>query len=135
MAVRSALPTLAVLAAVLSVGCSASDRGPDVAAVADRFQSALESRDGEAACAQLSEQTASELEQQEQRPCEEAIVALELPAGGEVASTSVYVTSASAVVDEGGTLFLDEAADGWEISAAGCRPTAPDLPYDCELED
>jgi hypothetical protein len=35
---------------------------------------------------------------------------------------------------EGGTLFLSEAPDGWEIGAAGCRPTAPDQPYDCGLE-
>jgi hypothetical protein len=36
---------------------------------------------------------------------------------------------------EGGTLFLDEGPGGWEISAAGCTPTAPELPFDCELED
>jgi hypothetical protein len=45
------------------------------------------------------------------------------------------VTSASVSLVDGGTLFLDEASDGWEISAAGCRPSAPDRPFDCELED
>jgi hypothetical protein len=44
------------------------------------------------------------------------------------------VTSASVALARGGAIFLDEAADGWEISAAGCRPTGDDLPYDCELE-
>ena len=52
-----------------------------------------------------------------------------------MAETSVYVTSAAVSLLDGGTLFLDEAPDGWEISAAGCRPSAPDRPFDCELED
>jgi hypothetical protein len=45
------------------------------------------------------------------------------------------VTSASVSLVGGATLFLDEASGGWEISAAGCRPSAPDRPFDCELED
>jgi hypothetical protein len=126
---------IAVLAVTLSAGCGASDRAPDATAAAQRFQTALEARDGQAACAQLSEETASNLEQQEQAPCEEAILAIELPAGGSARRASVYVTSASVAVDRGGTLFLNEAPGGWEVSAAGCRPTAPELPLDCALED
>jgi hypothetical protein len=125
---------LAVLAAILAAGCGASDRAPDAAAVVQRFQAALDNRDGAAACAQLNPQTAGKLQQQEQRPCEQAILDLGLPTGGAVARAGVYVTSAYVSLDEGGTLFLDEASHGWEISAAGCRPTAPDRPYDCELE-
>jgi hypothetical protein len=51
-----------------------------------------------------------------------------------VETARVYVTSASVALASGGTMFLDEAADGWEVSAAGCRPTTDDLPYDCALE-
>jgi hypothetical protein len=126
---------LALLAAGLSAGCGASDRDDDVGAVAQRFQSALEARDGAGACAELSEETASKVEQQEGMPCQEAILGLELPTGSELAKARVYVTSASISVAEGGTLFLNEAADGWEVSAAGCHPTAPELPYECEVED
>jgi hypothetical protein len=125
---------LALLAAGLCAGCGASDRAPAAAAVVQRFQAALDDRDGPAACAQLNEQTAGKLEQQEKRPCDQAILDLELPTAGDVTHTSVYVTSASVSLDEGGTLFLDEGPDGWEVSAAGCRPTEPDRPYDCELE-
>jgi hypothetical protein len=128
------LLTLAVVAAGLCAGCGASDRAPDAAAVVERFQSALGERDGAAACAALNQETASKLEQQEQRPCEQAILELQLPTGARVAHTSVYVTSAYASLATGGVLFLDESSDGWEVSAAGCRPTAPDRPYDCELE-
>ncbi|MBA3264249.1 MAG: hypothetical protein H0T69_17635 [Thermoleophilaceae bacterium] len=125
---------LVLLAAGLCAGCGAADRAPDAAAVAERFHAALDGRDGAAACAELSEETAVKLAQQEHRPCQQAILDLELPTGDAVVHTSVYVTSASVSLLHGYALFLDEAADGWEISAAGCRPTAPDMPYDCELE-
>ena len=45
------------------------------------------------------------------------------------------MTSAHATLAEGGTDFLDEGPDGWRVSAAGCEPTAPSQPYDCELEN
>jgi hypothetical protein len=130
MRIRAAFAALAVLAG----GCGTTDRAPDAAAVAERFHAALEERDGEAACSELSEETASKLERQEGAPCEEAVLELELPRGGTAAETSVYVTSASVLLAEGGTTFLDEGSDGWKVSAAGCDPTAPDLPHECELE-
>jgi hypothetical protein len=133
--VPAAVLLAALVIAVLAAGCGAPDSAPDVDATVERFQTALDSGDGEQACEQLDEDTAAKLEQQQGAPCEEAILGIELPAGGTAANTSVYVTSASVTLDAGGTLFLDEAASGWEIAAAGCRPTAPDLPLDCELED
>jgi hypothetical protein len=131
---RAALLALALLAAGVSLGCGTSDRETDATTTVERFQRALEGSDGGLACEQLSESTRSKLEQQEGDPCAEAILGLELPAGRTAARATVYVTSASVTLDDGGTLFLNEAASGWEIAAAGCRPTAPDLPYDCELE-
>lgn len=100
----------------------------------ERFHAALAASDGAAACDELSEETASKLERQEQRPCEEAILTLELPEGGSVAETRVEVTSAVATLAEGGSDFLDEGPGGWKIAAAGCVPTLPEKPYDCELE-
>jgi hypothetical protein len=121
------------LACLLSA-CGTSDREADAAAVVERFQTALAGADGAAACAELSEETSQALEQQEGEPCDEAILGVELPSGGRVGSTKVEVTSAAVSLIGGGTLFLNEAPGGWEISAAGCSPTAPDLPFDCELE-
>jgi hypothetical protein len=120
--------------AVLATGCGTTDRAPDAAAVAERFHAAVEERDGEAACSDMSEETASKLEQQAGMPCEEAVLELELPGGATAADTSVYTTTASVLLTEGGATFLDEGSDGWKVSAAGCVPTAPDLPRDCELE-
>jgi hypothetical protein len=131
---RAAILALGACVAVATVGCGASDRASDATAVADRFHAALERGDGEGACAELSEETASKLEQQEEMPCGEAVLALELPSGATAARTGVYVTSASVELVEGGTTFLDEGDEGWKVSAAGCTPTAPELPYDCALE-
>jgi hypothetical protein len=128
------LVTVVLLAvACLCAGCG--ERSHDATAVVEQFQRALDGHDGAGACAELSEQTASALEQREGRSCDEAILDLDLGVGREVAETSVHVTSASVSLVDGGTLFLDEASEGWEISAAGCRPSAPDRPFDCVLED
>jgi hypothetical protein len=126
--------SVACLLALALAGCGTADREDDAAAVAERFHAALESGDGQAACEQLNEETASKLEDQEKKPCEEAILSLELPKGGTVAGTRVYLTSAFATLAEGGVDFLDEALDGWKVSSAGCEPTAPEQPYKCELE-
>jgi hypothetical protein len=127
--------SVACLLALALVGCGTADREDDVAAVAERFHTALEAGDGQAACEQLSEDTASTLERREKNPCEEAILTLELPKGGSVADTRVYVTTAFTTLAEGGSDFLDEGPHGWRVSAAGCKPTAPSQPYDCELEN
>jgi hypothetical protein len=76
-------------------------READAAVVAERFHAALEQGDGAAACAELSEVTVRTLEQQEEAPCEEAVLELELPRGGAAAEAEVYVTSASVALAEG----------------------------------
>ena len=128
-------PRAALLACVLAlVGCGTAERERDAASVTESFHAALQAGDGQAACDELSEETASKLEQQEKKPCEGAILALELPKGGSVAGTRVHITNAITTLAEGDSDFLDEGPDGWKISAAGCMPTLPDQPYECELE-
>jgi hypothetical protein len=125
---------LACLLAIAAAGCATAEREDDVAAVTARFHAALEADDGRAACAELSAETASKLERDEKKPCEEAILGLDLPKGGTVAVRRVEVRSGYTRLAEGGSDFLDEGPDGWKISAAGCEPTAPERPYECELE-
>lgn len=132
---RPAAASLVCLLALVLAGCGTADREDDATAVAQRFHAALESGDGQAACDELNEETAAKLEQQEKKPCQAAILSLDLPKDGSVANTRVYVTSAFATLTEGGSDFLDEGPDGWRVSAAGCEPTAPSQPYDCELEN
>jgi hypothetical protein len=115
--------------------CGTGARERDAAAVAERFHAALERGDGGTACAQLSEETASKLEQQVGKPCERAILTLKLPKGGTAAVERVEITSAYIGLAEGSADFLDEGPEGWRISAAGCEPGASsDQPYDCEVE-
>jgi hypothetical protein len=132
---RPAAIALVALAAASLTACGTGERGSDAAEVVERFHAALARDDGGGACEELGEETQSELESQEKRPCEEAILTLELPKGGRPINARVYMTSASVDLAEGGTDFLDESSQGWTISAAGCEPSAPEQPYDCELKD
>jgi hypothetical protein len=124
----------ACLVALPLAACGTGGRADDAAAVVERFHAALEAGDGQAACDELSEEAASKLEQQEKKPCEEAILGLDIPKGGTVAVRSVEMRSAYAGLAEGGADFLDEGPEGWKISAAGCQATAAEQPYECELE-
>lgn len=132
MGLRVAL--FACLLGLTVAGCATADREDDAAAVAERFHAALEDRDGAAACGLLSEETASALERNEGEPCEEAILGLDLPRGGTVAYRRVEIRSAETRLAEGSSDFLDEGPEGWRIAAAGCVPTTPEQPYECELE-
>jgi hypothetical protein len=125
---------IAIACVLLAGGCGTADREADVTAVSDRFHAALEDGDGAAACVELNSETAKKLERQEKRPCEEAILELDLPAGARADRADVYMTSAYANLAGTGAAFLDEGPDGWKISAAGCVPGGADKPYDCELE-
>ncbi|HKP20979.1 MAG TPA: hypothetical protein VJT68_05650 [Thermoleophilaceae bacterium] len=125
----------ALLVALPLAACGTGAREDDAAAVSEAFHAALEQGDGQKACDQLSEETASKLEQQEKKPCEEAILTLDLPKGGTAAVRRVEITSAYIGLAEGTADFLDEGPEGWKVSAAGCEPTASsDEPYDCEVE-
>lgn len=123
----------AALAVVLLTGCGAASSERDVTATVERFQAALTAGDGSAACAELTAATRSAVESAEHAPCARAVLAMDLPSTGTVTGSDVYLTSAIARIGPNAT-FLDQTADGWRISAAGCTPTAPDRPYDCELE-
>jgi hypothetical protein len=45
----------------------------------------------------------------------------------------VYVTSGYAALTGSNVVFVDEGPAGWKVAAAGCTPSSPDHPYDCEL--
>jgi hypothetical protein len=124
-----------LLVALALTACGTGNRERDAEAVVESFHAALQSGDGQAACDELSEEVASKLEQQEGKPCEEAIVSLKIPKGGSVAVRHVEMRNAYMGLAEGSADFLEEGAHGWEIAAAGCQPAAAsNQPYECELE-
>jgi len=131
--VRPRFVVLLATSAVLA-GCGQSDDRDTVRATTQRFLAAYTADRGENACAALSADTVKELESQESKPCPDAIGGVKID-GGRVADVQVTVTNAKVDLATGESVFLSEQADGWKITALGCRsPGKPrDEPFDCEL--
>jgi len=130
------LAIVLVLAALATAGCGRSGDRAEVRSVTEHFLAAVESGDGQAACADLSTDTRKELESQEQRDCREAVRELQLEPGA-TDRVEVYVTSAKVDLASGQSAFLSRTQEGWRLSAVGCEPEAgepAETPYDCELE-
>jgi hypothetical protein len=129
--------SLALLALAIGVaGCGRGGDRADARAVTVRFLTALERGDGTVACAQLSPDTRAALVDSEQKPCSEAVGSLGLQASP-VTRLQLYVTNAKADLANGDSAFLSQGAQGWRLSAVGCRPARgkpADAPYDCALE-
>jgi hypothetical protein len=126
---------VAAIVAVLALaaaGCGTGASERDARRSVERFYSAFEARDGGGACHELAEDASSSLETSEKKPCEEAVLSLELTPTA-VTDASVWLTSAEVLLEGGDTVFLDQIGGRWRISAVGCKPV-PGQPYDCELE-
>ena len=131
---RPVLGTLALLAIALA-GCGQSGDRDTVRATTTRFLAAYSGHQGDAACAALSQDTRTELEGQEKKPCADAIADLELKPGA-VDHVDVMLTNAKVDLAGGESVYLSEEADGWKISAVGCKPQGEptNTPFDCELQ-
>jgi hypothetical protein len=132
---RSTVLCLVVLG-LGATGCGRSDDRAEARSVAERFFAAVESGDGEAACEQLSADTRDALEGDEQKPCREAIGGLRIEPA-RLAAIELFLTNAKADLANGESAFLSLTAEGWRLSAAGCRPgdgPPREAPMDCELE-
>jgi hypothetical protein len=130
------IPMALLLVALALAGCGQSANRNDVRAVADRFYAAVADRDGALACAQLSEQTLKQLEQDEKATCTQAVEGLGL-SPGRIARVEVFVTNAKVDLTNGASAFLEQTASGWRISALGCRPTGgnpQEQPLGCTVE-
>jgi hypothetical protein len=123
---------LALLALALCA-CGRSGDRQTVRDVALQFYAAVDRHDGARACALLSTDTRSALEEQESEACDKAVEHLELT-GGPVGSVSLYSTEAAVELRGGDTVFLQDTREGWRIAAAGCRPSGHEEPADCDLE-
>lgn len=120
--------------ALAGVGCGTSTDRDQARVAAERLYAAVDADDGAAACRELSRQTVEELVSQEQSPCEEAILELDLQTPATADSVEVYITSAAVHFSGGETVFLDETRQGWRVSALGCREQAPGAPAQCEVQ-
>jgi hypothetical protein len=122
--------------AVSLVGCGGGGARSDVRVVSDGFLQALGQHDDAAACRALSDQARAQLENDEGKPCAQAIGELGLEPST-VRRVQVFMTNAKADLGNGDSLFLSQGVDGWRLDAIGCKPEAgkpADRPYDCALE-
>jgi hypothetical protein len=125
-----------LLVCLATAGCARSDDRAEATGVAERFFSAISAGDGAAACAQLSPETRKKLEQDEQKPCREAIGGPRIEPGA-LEGVEVFSTNAKADLANGDSAFLSLTKAGWRLSAAGCKPaegSPSDVPMDCEIE-
>jgi hypothetical protein len=120
-----------VMLSVAACG-SVNARGTAASAVAVRMLTAVEAKDGTAACLLLAPDTASELEQSAGTSCTQAILDEDLPQPGEVTTTEVYGQWAQVHLS-GDTVVLGAFPGGWRVVAAGCTARG-DQPYDCTVQ-
>lgn len=121
-----------VVASILMSGCSPQSGDP-AAERASHFYAAIAADDGASACADLAPEAREALEQQEDKPCADAIVDQAIPqptADGEV---QVFGSMAQ-VAYANETAFLSRYDDGWLLTAVGCPPVSGDEPHDCAIE-
>ena len=123
----------AVVALVLLTGCGArSSDEATVVFVATSFHASLESSDGAAACALLTDQATHEIEKSSSSPCEEGVLDEQLEDPGAAARAEVFGEEAR-VEFSADTVFLTHGSEGWRVAAAGCEPS-PREPYDCTIQ-
>ena len=131
--VRDRMAAVLLLAAAALAGCApAGGRSAAAGDVATRLLTAVQGKDGAAACALLAPDTASEVEQSGGKPCAEAIIDEDLPGPGAVTGTAVYGQWAQVRIGTD-TVFLAAFRGGWRVVAAGCQARG-DRPYDCEVQ-
>jgi hypothetical protein len=118
---------------VALAGCGRSGDQQTVRGVVQDFYAAVQDHHGDRACALLSPDARKTLEDQESKPCAEAVEELSL-SDGPVGAVRVFSMQAAVEFQGCDTVFLGDTAAGWRISAAGCRPQAHGEPADCELE-
>jgi hypothetical protein len=126
---------IVVGAAALS-GCGQSGKQDEVRTVTGRFYAAVQANDGSLACAQLSEPTLKQLEQDEKATCSKAVASLGL-SPSPIVHVDVFLTNAKVDLGNGASAFLEQTATGWKISALGCRPTQGDpkeQPMGCAVQ-
>ena len=127
---RPVLAIVLLTAALGAAGCARDGDQGTAQAVAERFFSALDSGDGDRACAQLSPGIRTELETQEGSSCREAVTGLGLE-GAAVERTDVYVLVPFVELSNGDSGVPGAGQGGLAHlrgrlqAAPASRPTAP----------
>jgi hypothetical protein len=124
------------LAAYSALGIVRNSDDPAAGAAVTAFGRALRQNEGARACALLSSNTQSRVEQERKKPCREGIVeiASDVQPNGRLTRVDVAESSGFVTTADGSAFFVDKTSAGWKLSAAGCKPQAGDAPYSCALQ-
>jgi hypothetical protein len=122
-----AAPVLLLLA-----GCGGSPETAPVLDVAARFETAVATQDGSAACSLLAPEAVRRVNDLRPEGCAQAVPKLSLPASTASDNAQVWGDTAQ-VRASADTLFLRRFPDGWRIIGAGCRPRG-ERPYECTVD-
>ena len=116
----------------LLAGCASVGSDTEAASqVVLAFYSATASGNGAVACVLLAPGTLAELVDSADKPCAQAVLALDLPSAGAVRQTQTFGTAAQVVMD-GDVVFLTDSGGSWQVTAAGCTARG-DQPYRCTI--
>jgi hypothetical protein len=116
-------------------GMVAACTGPgaqDAAQAATSFEQ-LAADSPDRACDLLAGHTREAVEKSAKKSCAEALPDLDLPAASTMQSVQVYGHDAQVRLADD-VVFLARFAEGWKVTAAGCKPgDVVDEPYDCDV--
>lgn len=117
-------------AAALSA-CTPSARQDSASSVAVRFAADISGRDGDKACALLTEQARESVTGATNATCAGAVLNVK-ERGTNVGKVEVWGDSAQVRVGSD-VVFLLHLRNGWRVSAAGCTPQSS-APYKCDVD-
>jgi hypothetical protein len=123
------LVAIAVLAGL--TGCQSSSQRSDVQGVAVSFVTAVEDKDGQAACDLLAPDAEESVSGATDLACQTSVLNVE-EHGSQVSSVQVWGDAAQVKVGSD-TVFLRRLATGWQVRAAGCQ-SQPKAAYKCDVE-
>jgi len=130
---RRSLGLTVAVTAVLGglAGCQSSPDRSEVQGVAVSFVTAVQAKQGQAACALLTPNAKESVSGATDVPCQTAIVNVD-EHGDQVHSVQVWGDAAQVQLGSD-TVFLRRLSVGWQVRAAGCQ-SQPKAAYKCDVD-
>jgi len=113
-----------------TAACSTGSHDAAVVKVTQAFTSAVQHRDGTAACALLTDDARQAVSGATDIPCAKAVTSAAYP-GTSVRTVEVWSDTAQVRIGAD-VIFLRRTGNTWKVSAAGCKPQ-PAGPYQCTV--